>query len=57
MKQETLDKHPELEKVLNQLANQITDEEMREMNYEVDYKDKPAHDVAKTYLAKKGLLK
>src|SRR5699024_287724 len=45
MKQETIDKHPELEKILNKLANQITDEEMREMNYEVDYKDKPAHDV------------
>lgn len=56
MRQETLDKHPELEGVLNKLAGKITDEEMRTMNYEVDYKDRAAEDIARDYLESQNLL-
>lgn len=57
MKEETLDKYPELEGILNKLGGKITDEEMREMNYKVDYEDHSAHDVAKDFLTKKKILK
>ena len=50
-------KHPELEKILNKLAGKITEKEMTEMNYKVDIEGKPAHDVAKEYLQKEGLIK
>ncbi len=56
LKEKTLKKYPEIEDVLNQLSGQITDEEMRQMNYEVDYNDKSPHEVAKAFLIKKGLL-
>lgn len=56
MRQDTLDRYPELEEILNQLSGKITDDEMREMNYKVDYHDASAYDVAKAYLVEEGLL-
>jgi len=57
LRNETLKKHPELADALNKLAGKITDDEMRQMNYEVDYKNRSAADTAKRYLTKHGLLK
>ena len=57
LREETLKKHPELEKILNKLAGKITEKEMTEMNYKVDIEGKPAYDVAKEYLLKEGLIK
>ena len=57
LREETLKKHPELEKILNKLAGKITEKEMTEMNYKVDIEGKPAYDVAKEYLQKEGLIK
>lgn len=57
MKDELLKEHPELEKILNQLAGKITETEMSEMNYQVDVKGKDAAQVAHDYLDKEGLLK
>ncbi|KOS64225.1 osmoprotectant update ABC transporter permease/substrate-binding subunit OpuFB [Lysinibacillus agricola] len=56
LRKETLDKYPEIEKALNKLANQITDDEMREMNYQVNVEGKNIADVAREYLIKAGLL-
>ncbi|BBP93570.1 hypothetical protein BsIDN1_71880 [Bacillus safensis] len=56
LRQETLTEFPEIETSLNKLAGQITDDEMREMNYEVNVKEKDAFQVAKAYLKKKKLL-
>src|SRR5690625_6242925 len=39
MREETLEQYPELEEILNQLAGKVTNDEMREMNYQVDYED------------------
>ncbi len=50
IKQETLDKHPELEKVLDKLKDAISDEVMTEMNFMVDKEGKEAKDVAKDFL-------
>ncbi|WP_102335876.1 ABC transporter permease/substrate-binding protein [Salimicrobium jeotgali] len=56
MRQETLEKYPELEDVLNKLGGKITEDQMREMNYEVDVKDRAPSEVAKDYLVEEGLL-
>ena len=57
LREETLKKHPELEKILNKLSGKITEKEMTEMNYKVDVDGKSAYDVAKEYLQKEGLIK
>lgn len=56
IRQETLDKYPELEAILNQLAGQISDEEMQQMNYYVEKENRDAGDVATEFLKAKGLL-
>lgn len=56
MRTETLETYPELEEILNQLSGKITDEEMRKMNYQVDYEDESPNEVARTYLVNEGLL-
>lgn len=55
LRKETLEEYPELENILNQLAGKITDDEMREMNYEVAIEGKKAFDVAREFLEKEGL--
>ncbi|MEQ6353883.1 osmoprotectant update ABC transporter permease/substrate-binding subunit OpuFB [Lysinibacillus sp. M3] len=56
LRKETLEKYPEIETALNKLANQITDDEMREMNYRVNVDGQNIEDVAREYLIKAGLL-
>jgi len=56
IRQETLDKYPELEGILNKLAGQISDKEMQQMNYYVEHDNKEAKAVAKEFLTAKGLL-
>ena len=48
---------PELRQVLSQLANAITTEEMRQVNYEVDANKRTQADVVREWIKKKGLLK
>ncbi|MGV7116573.1 ABC transporter permease/substrate-binding protein [Paenibacillus kyungheensis] len=57
MRDETLKQYPEVAEALDHLSGQITDDEMRKMNYQVDVEGKPASEVAKTFLQQKGLLK
>lgn len=57
LRKETLTDYPDIGKALNQLADRITDDEMREMNYQVNVEGKLAAEVAKEYLVKIGLLK
>ncbi|ARI77375.1 ABC transporter permease/substrate-binding protein [Halobacillus mangrovi] len=56
MRQETLDKYPELEEILNQLEGKITGDQMRQMNYQVDFEDRDPEDVAREYLVEEGLI-
>ncbi|MYL28448.1 ABC transporter permease subunit [Halobacillus halophilus] len=56
MRQETLDQYPEIEGALNQLGGKITGDEMREMNYEVDFEDRSPETVAREYLVEEGLI-
>lgn len=57
LRQETLKKYPELEKILEKLSNKITSKEMSEMNYKVDIEGKSAYNVAREYLIKENLIK
>lgn len=56
VRQDTLNKFPDLEATLEKLTGQISDEEMRAMNdaVEVDHEDEK--DVAKDFLQSEGLL-
>lgn len=56
IRQDVLDKHPELKDVINKLANQISDEEMQKLNYKVDGEGQDAAKVAKEFLKEKGLI-
>ena len=57
IKNATLEKHPELEDILNALANVIDDSTMTELNYKVDVEGKDVATVAKDFLNEKNLLK
>lgn len=57
IREETLKKYPELEKVLNKLEGKINDDEMTQMNYLVEKEKKDPKDVAMEFLKSKGLLK
>ncbi len=57
VRNEVLEKHPEIEKVLNKFAGKITDSDMAKMNYEVETLKKEPRDVAKEFLKKANLLK
>ncbi|SFD78101.1 osmoprotectant transport system permease protein [Lentibacillus persicus] len=56
MRQDTLDKYPELEEILNQLSGKISDKAMRQMNYAVDSEDREPAAVARDYLVGEGLI-
>ena len=56
VRNDTLKKHPEIQTVLNKLAGQISDEEMREMNYKVDKLNADPAKVAEDFLKAKGLI-
>ncbi|MEW4369944.1 ABC transporter permease/substrate-binding protein [Paenibacillus kandeliae] len=57
MRDDTFQKYPEVVESLNKLAGQITDDEMRQMNYRVNVGGEPAAEVARSFLEQKGLLK
>jgi len=53
----TLQKHPELEEILNQLSGTIDDSTMRSLNYKVDFLHQLPEKVAKDFLMEKRLYK
>lgn len=54
LRQETLDKYPQLETALNQLANKIDDQQMARLNYLADFEHKLPEEVARDFLANQG---
>ncbi len=54
VRQEMLEKHPEVAAALDQLGGQISAEDMRRMNYAVDGEKQDAAAVVKAFLAHKG---
>ncbi|MDD7769606.1 glycine betaine ABC transporter substrate-binding protein, partial [Suipraeoptans intestinalis] len=57
VRQEILDKYPELVPALQKLDRILTEADMQKMNYEVETEKKEPADVAKAFLKKKGLIK
>lgn len=57
VRNDTLEKYPELEDVLMKLNNVIADSEMSKLNYEVENNGRDESEVAKEFLLSKGLLK
>ncbi|WP_369404809.1 glycine betaine ABC transporter substrate-binding protein [Piscibacillus salipiscarius] len=56
VRMETLEKHPDLKGVINELAGQISEKEMQEMNAKVDIDNMKPEEVAKQFLQDKGLI-
>ncbi len=56
VRKETVEKYPEIKTALNKLSGKITDDQMREMNYQVNVNGKSAFEVARQFLQKEGLL-
>ncbi|MCA1058718.1 glycine/betaine ABC transporter substrate-binding protein [Rossellomorea aquimaris] len=56
IRQEVLKEHPEVEKVLNELAGKISEKEMSELNAKVDMDKEDPKDVARDFLISKGLI-
>ncbi len=57
IRQDTAKQHPDVVKELDKLANAITDEQMRELNYQVDVEKKNPREVATAFLKSAGLIK
>ncbi len=53
---ETLKDHPELEGILNQLAGKITTDDMRKLNYQVEFRKRQREVVAREFLEREGLI-
>ena len=53
---EILEMYPEIEEVLNLLADKISTDEMTEVNYMVEIKMEEPEDVARDFLIKEGLI-
>lgn len=56
VRQEVLDEHPEVAELLNQVAQLLDSETMRNLNWEVAGNGKEASDVAREFLEQNGLL-
>ncbi len=55
MREEMLQKHPEVKIALDELAGKITDEDMRQLNYAIDGQHREAKEVVQEFLRKKNL--
>lgn len=56
LKQKTLEKYPEVEKLMSKLGPYLTDDVMQEMNYQVDEVGKNPEEVAKEFLLANKLI-
>lgn len=56
VREDILEKYPELEGILNQLAGKIPTEQMAELTYQVDVLGRTVDDVAREFLVDQGLL-
>lgn len=54
---DTLEKYPELNEVLDLLAGKFDDSMMQALNYEIDVENKMPEEVARAFLTEQGLLK
>lgn len=55
VREETLEKYPQLQSIFEQLAGKISEEEMMQMNYAVDQEKKVPREVARDFLKRSGV--
>ena len=53
---EVLDKYPELNEILNKLADVFDDDSIQELNYQIDIQKRSVEEVAGEFLRNKGLI-
>jgi osmoprotectant transport system substrate-binding protein len=56
IRKETLEKHPELESILNELSGRIDDQTMQQMNYKVESEGMSTREAAREFLKSEGLI-
>ncbi len=56
IRKQTLEKYPQLESILYQLARKLSDETMQRLNFQVDEKGHKAEDVAREFLISNELI-
>jgi len=56
VREDIIKAYPQIPSILNALSNQITDQQMQQMNYDVDVQHQSADKVAHDFLVKAGLL-
>jgi glycine betaine/choline ABC-type transport system substrate-binding protein len=56
IREETLEKYPELEEIIEMLTGMISDADMTLMNYKVEINSEDPKDVARDFLISKGLI-
>ena len=56
VREETLEEHPELERILEKMNGILTDQKMADMNYKVDVEHRTEREVTVEFFYKKGLL-
>lgn len=56
IRNDTLEKYPEIDKILKDLNACLTDDEMQRLNWEIDGNKKEFNDVAKEFLLKNSLI-
>lgn len=56
IREDTLEKFPELREVIAMVEGKLTEEKMRKMNYEVDINKRDVKTVAKEFLEEEGLM-
>jgi osmoprotectant transport system substrate-binding protein len=57
VREETLKAHPEVGELLNEMADRLDGETMKELNYRVDVEHEDVNEVAREWLTEEGLLK
>jgi osmoprotectant transport system substrate-binding protein len=57
IREKTLKQYPEVGKLLNQMADKLNGDTMKELNYDVDVKHEDITKVARGWLSKEGLIK
>ena len=55
MREQMIERHPELKAAVEELAGKISDDDMRQLNYAVDGQQRDAKQVVREFLRKKGL--
>jgi len=55
MRQEMLNKHPEVKQILDELTGKITEEDMRQLNYAIDGQRRNVTELVREFLQKKNL--